>query len=141
MKPIVKKTAEDLEREKKFQRRQTFTRIGLAVYIVACLGIMFGGMFAGITWLVITGLVVLFGGAFVFSIVVLAVSAIKSGIKSYKKYGGSKTAYILKAVVCITLAVIGALFIVLGCVLDVLYLFGAMGAFGVMIVIFFGWQP
>lgn len=140
MQPIVKKTAEDLEREKKLERRQTLSRVGIAAYIVVCLGTLFGGMFAGINWLVITGLVALIGGAFLFSVVWFAVNAIKNDVQKYKKYGGSKTPYIIKNLVCLTLILVGAAFIALGFVLGVGYFIGAIVAFFVMIIIYFGWR-
>ena len=140
MEPIVKKTAEDLEREKKLERKQTLRRVGGAAYIVVCLSLLFGGMFAGINWLVIAGLVALIGGAFVLSVVWFAVNAIKSDVQKYKKHGGSKTPYIIKNVVCLTLVLLGAAFVVLGFVLDVYYFIGAIVAFFVMIILYFGWR-
>ena len=141
MNPIVKKTAEDLEREKKLERKQALRRLGGIVWILTGLGLMFGGMFAGINWLVITGLALIFGGAFAVSVVCLSVFLIRQAIHSYKKYGGRKTAYIMKAVVCCTLIAVGAVFAVLAIVLNGYFAIGAIVAFAAMIVLVFGWQP
>lgn len=138
---IVRKTAEDLEREKKLERKQKLRKLGGAVWLLAGLGLMFGGMFAGINWLVITGLAFLFGGALVLSAVLLAVFLIKQGKESYEKYGGSKTAYIMKAVVCCILIAAGVAFTVLAFIFSTYYIIGAIVAFGAMIVIVFAWQP
>ncbi len=138
---IVKKTAEDLEKEKKHERRFKLWRLGCVLWLAAGIGMIFGGAFAHLNWLIFTGLGLTFGGAFLLSVILLGVWAIRNGIKSYKKYGGSKTAYIMKAVVCIALILVAVAFGVCGFIFNEYLFFGTFGAFFVFILVFFGWQP
>ncbi|MCM1296276.1 MAG: hypothetical protein NC311_12105 [Muribaculaceae bacterium] len=137
---IVKKSAEDLENEKKQERKEKLGRLGVIAWLALGIGLLFGGMFSGINPLVYAGIGVLFGGALLASLIALGVWSFKSAIKNYKKHGGSKASYIMKAVVCIAL-ILGALALgVCGFLISEGFIFGAIGAFFVFIVVFFGWR-
>lgn len=131
----------EIEEAKRKQRKNVKVRAVLVCWLLAGLGCLFGGMFSGINWLVLTGLVLMFGGALLFSLVILGSYYVKSAQKDIKKYGGSIKPYIYKGATLLTAISVAVVFGVLGFVLSEYYLIGAVVAFFVFIIVFFAWQP
>lgn len=135
------KNEREIEEAKIKQRKnRRLSAIGI-VWLAASLGCLFGGMFSGLSWLVITALVLLFGGAFLLSVFALGDGYIKDAKRSVAKYGGSIKPYVYKGIVLL-LALISALaFGVLGFVLSEYYFIGTIASFFIFIIIVFAWHP
>ncbi len=136
-----RKNEEEIEEAKRKQRKAVRIKTLCVLWLVSGLGCLFGGMFSGLNWLVLTGLILLFGGAIALSVAVLAMGYVKNAKKQLEKYGGSKKPYIYKGVflgITITAAIV---FGVCGFVIDFLFCIGAVVCFLAFILAFFGWQP
>jgi len=136
-----RKNEEEIEEAKRKQRKAIGVKSLGVAYLAAGLGCLFGGMFSGLNRLVLTGLVLLFGGALALSLAILAVWYIKNAKKQLKKYGGSKKPYVYKGVVLAITITVAIVFGVCGFVIDFLFCIGAVVFFLAFILVFFGWQP
>lgn len=134
------KNERELEEAKRKQRKKLFYKAGVAAWFVVSFGCLFGGMFSGINGLVLAGLILLFGGALLFSLAIIGSSYVKQAKKEIKKYGGSKKPYIYKGVLLAVTISVAIVFGVLGFVLSEYYLIGAVVSFFLFIIIIFGWQ-
>lgn len=136
---IVRKTEEDLEREKKEEKkarkRTAVQRILGAVWLAAGIGCFMGGAFAGINALVFTGIGILFA----LPVIASGVALIGIILKSKNSSQGNKKARVMKAAVCGLLFAALVAFIVLGSVFSGYFFIGTVACGFALVITFFGW--